>query len=68
MTNVSEKIKASIRIVTNDTFTIAVLMAVLAVCVLAFVFGADYELIMFLLFLGAVTAFVEARMRTKTPK
>ncbi len=68
MTNIPKRAKVWLRIVTNDTFTIAVLMAVLAVCVLAFVFGADYELIMFLLFLGAVTAFVEARMRTKTPK
>jgi uncharacterized membrane protein len=53
------------RVLVGDTFTVALLMAVLATCILAFVFGAEPQLIVVLLALGVATAFTEARMRMK---
>jgi hypothetical protein len=43
-------------------FTIALLAAVLSVCLLAFVFEADGHLVLLLLALGLLTAVMEARI------
>ena len=47
---------------TKDVTTITILVAVVAVCSFAFVFGAEPELVFGLLTLGLTTAVVEARM------
>jgi hypothetical protein len=65
MKDLREKARAWLRIISDDSFAISVLAAVIAVCILAFAFEADYHLIVVLLFLGAITAFAEARLRTK---
>jgi uncharacterized membrane protein len=65
MKDLREETRSWLKIVSGDNFAISVLAALIAVCILAFGFGADYQLIVVLLFLGAITAFAEARLRTK---
>ena len=50
------------RFMTNEATT-AILAAILAVCFLAFVFGADRELVLGLLAIGLFTAILEARLQ-----
>ena len=52
----------------DQGFALSLLMAVVATCVLAFVFGAELPLVAGLLVLGVATAFVETRLRLKSQK
>ena len=52
----------------DEGFALSLVMATVATCVLAFIFGAELPLVAGLLVLGIVTAFVETRLRLKSQK
>lgn len=55
-------------LVASDTFTIGLFAAVAAAGVLAYGFGADGELIVTILLLGAATALAETTIRARCNK
>ena len=49
----------------RDEATTSILAALLAICFLAFILGADHDLIIGLLFIGLFTAILEARLHAR---
>lgn len=58
------KLSDHLRVVVHQA-TVPVLVAVLAVCLFAFVAGADGELVSGLLAIGLLTAFLETGLRVR---